>query len=164
MPPIEEVHVPLKDERPQSYSLKSMLGWKHNASGNLINTMKQRQEEVEHLGWKNFIDVSDDTQRLLEAVKHNDMVVSERLLKTVPGIANKTDQRLNTSLHWAVRRGSLPMVWLLVKFGANCDLKNYFGMSSYDIALNIVNDYNMKVNLVGHKAVKYETWKVMHHI
>ncbi len=49
------------------------------------------------------------------------------------------------------------MVRLLVKYGANCDLKNYFGMSSYDIALNIVNDYNMKVNLVGHKAVKYET-------
>ena len=37
-------------------------------------------------------------------------------------------------------------------------------MSCYDIALNIVNDYNLKVNLVGHKAVKYESRKAMHHI
>ena len=64
MPPIEEVHIPLKDQRPQSYSLKSMLGWKQDTSGNLIDTMKQWQQEIEHLGWKNFIDVSDDTQRL----------------------------------------------------------------------------------------------------
>ncbi|GAB4325488.1 MAG: hypothetical protein Kow00127_18220 [Bacteroidales bacterium] len=82
--------------------------------------------------YSSFVPGSSTGMELFEAIKENDSVQAERLIRSLSDINEKIMGY--TSLHWAAFFGKLGIVEMLLDAGANVDEKSYFGVTPLWIA------------------------------
>jgi len=63
----------------------------------------------------------------LEAVKEDNYHEVEQLLFNSPKLVYEFDEIYQTGLHWAAKRGLTNMIYLLIKSGANINIKDVSG-------------------------------------
>mmetsp|Transcript_10572 Transcript_10572/g.9321 ORF Transcript_10572/g.9321 Transcript_10572/m.9321 type:complete len:126 (+) Transcript_10572:159-536(+) len=66
-------------------------------------------------------------QQYMDYVKNNDYFSIKLLLESNPNLVYEFDERYQTGLHWACKRGYSKILSLLIQLGANINIKDVSG-------------------------------------
>ncbi|CAI2360714.1 unnamed protein product [Moneuplotes crassus] len=92
-----------------------------------------------------------DSKEFFGHIKCNNFDDVRLMLQLVPNLVYEFDARFQTGLHWAAKRGYSKIVRLLIKYGANINLKDVSGRTALYIACKY-NHHDIVRTLLANKA------------
>jgi hypothetical protein len=109
-----------------------------------------------------FEGIHNDTRSLFEAIKNNNIEITEFILDSMPEYANMFDSKGCTPLCIASRKGYIDIVRLLLEYGADPNLPNNDEDKDSPLMCSVgdgVNDINIvKMLLLAGANVNYENY------